>query len=227
MNILEKIDEIYKTEIEELSSNFLVSDYYSHISIASDVIHSSCQFVIRKQKKAKLMLIEGKQKVFLSDIDIINTIIAMSAEDVNWFLSEFVDLYQNKYKKILLNINGTEYNGYGMNYYPKEKSLTLFSDTTITFNDFIFLLNFIFSKDYYWGKMQSDLYFSKRTLSKYISIIDYYAGERRSEEYLKNIMFPFEEYSNSIGSTYNKSLTSKIDKLFKKTLLQIDISKYL
>ena len=93
-----------------------------------------------------------------------------------------------------------------------------FSDSKIDLNDFIFIINFILSKDKK-SEEQGQKKTIRTTLRKFISLIDYYGYHNdRSSEYLKTIGYPLDSpvpFQNSY-----------IKKLFE-TEEGFDISKYL
>jgi hypothetical protein len=192
MNFLEEIDNIYKKEREINDIPQSNGDFSCFIPIEAIDYKTSCEFLIKKQEKAKLLFLVGKQRVYLSDLQIIRTILRMGKEDINWFLQQFISLYKGNYSKIQFKILEKTYEGFGIINYSEEKGLLLFSDSEIDINDFVFLLNFIFSKDKYWGEMNELEDFRKKTLCKYISLIDYYSNKsNHSECFLKSIGYPY------------------------------------
>ena len=143
----------------------------------------------------------------------------MDKDLIDWFIRSFIELYKGNYKNFKFKVADEEFNGIGIGYYPSPKEILLFSDTKIDINDFIFVLNFVFSKDYQWEKDILIEDFSKRTIVKYITLLDYYANNsERSKEFLEKIGYPL-------------SATEFIDipktkNMFDKTNL-FDISKFL
>ena len=178
------------------------------------------EFIIRKQEKSKLLIVSGKQRVHLSDYQILSTILQLDKSLIDWFIQAFIDLYNNKSKTFKFKVDGEEFKGVGIDYYysvPKE--ILLFSDTKIDINDFIFVLNFIFSKDYQWEQDKPQKDYSKRTIIKYITLLDYYSNmSERSKDFLEKIGYPLEN-TEFIDVPNTKSMFSQI-KLF-------DISKFL
>jgi hypothetical protein len=151
-------------------------------------------FLILKQEKSKLLILDGKQRVYLSDIQIVDTIISMEKEDQRWFLSQFVKIYKGEFSSFSFKIQSETFEGKGMCRYPHKKSLKLFTDSCIDINDFIFLINFVVYKDLCWGEKIEAPDFYKRTLCKYITLIDYYSlNNIRSKPFLKNIGYPLEK----------------------------------
>jgi len=151
-------------------------------------------FLILKQEKSKLLILDGKQRVYLSDIQIVDTILSMDKEDQNWFLSQFVKIYKEQFELFSFKIQSKTFKGKGICRYPRKKALKLFTDSTIDINDFIFLINFIVYKDLCWGEKIEKPDFYKITLCKYISLMDYYSlNPNRSKPFLESIEYPLEK----------------------------------
>jgi len=219
MNLLECIDAISdKTHLEyNIPQNN--KKFTSFIPIEAVNHTSSCNFLIKKQDKAKLLFIVGRQRIYLSDLQIINTILSMDNDTISWFIKNFASLYDNNLYKVQFKIDGDIYDGCGIERFPKKKNLLLFTDSVIDINDFIVLLNFIFLKDRLWESMSGEDGFSKRTLCKYISLIDYYSTKsNRSKSFLKDIGYPIEN-SYPTDNKHIKELFKEIEKF--------DISLYL
>ena len=140
MNFLEDIDEIYKQICTKNGIDGKDSKFSCFIPIEMEDYKSECGFQIKKQEKAKLLLLVGGQRIYISDIQVINTILAMDKEDIDWFLQQFIHLYKGQTSDIMFKINEKSYHFQGIQQYPSKKNIYLFSDSLITFNDFIFLL---------------------------------------------------------------------------------------
>lgn len=219
MSFLNKIDAIHNDSRSEFSAEELSETFSSFMSVEPVGITLTKQFVIKKQDKSKLLIVSGKQRVHLSDYQILSTILQLDQCLIEWFIKAFIDLYNKKFKPFKFKIEDEEFQVIGIDYYQEPKEILLFSDTRIDINDFIFVLNFIFSKDYQWeiDKPQKD--YSKRTIIKYITLLDYYSNKsERSKDFLEKIEYPLES-TEFIDVPNTKSMFSKI-KLF-------DISKFL
>lgn len=193
MNFLEKIDIIYEEERNKYNISKENTVFSSFIPIEPIGYNTTCGFIIKKQDKSKLLLRDGKQFTFFSDLQVMNTICNMGKEDVEWFLQRFIKLYIGQSSQVQFRLNGEVFNGCGIEKYPEKKELETFSDSTIDINDFVFLLNFIFIKDKCWEELKGIQDFSKRTLSKYIALIDYYVNNtKRSKDFLNSIGYPIE-----------------------------------
>lgn len=90
MPFLQKIDELYGKIRQEYSPTSVGDDFNVFFPIEISDGKNKSSFSIRKGKKAKLLVISGKQRVYLSDYQIINTILSMDREDVQWYLKQFV-----------------------------------------------------------------------------------------------------------------------------------------
>jgi len=219
MSFLNKIDTMHTDCQSEYCSEELSKSFSTYISVEPVGISLTKQFMIQKQEKTKLLLVSEKQRVYLSDYQILSTILHMDKDLIDWFIRSFIELYKGNYKNFKFKVADEEFNGIGIGYYPSPKEILLFSDTKIDINDFIFVLNFVFSKDYQWEKDILIEDFSKRTIVKYITLLDYYANNsERSKEFLEKIGYPL-------------SATEFIDipktkNMFDKTNL-FDISKFL
>jgi hypothetical protein len=141
MNFLEKIDEIHRAERESFSIPENNTTYSSFIPVERVGFKSLCRFMIKKQEKAKLLLVDGKQRVYISDLNIIETILGMEKYDIKWFMQGFIALYMERSCKIQFEIDGEVFSGCGIENYPNKKELHLFSDSAIDINDFIFIVN--------------------------------------------------------------------------------------
>lgn len=217
MDFLKKIDAIYNQERAKYSE--ADDEFCCYIDVEPLNQNTTKKFTIKKREKSMLQICDGKQRVYLSDIQIVNCICDMNENDRNWFLQQFVHLYQGGGNKIFFKINGSEVEGCGIMSYPENKELTLYSDTSISYNDFIFVLNFIFSKDRCHEEMTSISNFSKRTMVKYITLIDYYGNKSlHSKKYLESIGYPV-EYKQPVGNRMTDGMFIDI--------LGFDISKYL
>lgn len=211
MNFLNKIDLLYndvriKYDVPDENTSF-----GCFIPVIAKDFSPSCEFIIKKQEKSKLLICVGKQRIYLSDQSIIKTILEMNNNDIDWFLKQFVLLYRGVSADVRFEIDSMEFKGYGIEYYYPSKKITLFSDSEIDINDFIFLLNFIFSKDKCWEEENKLENFSKRTLCKYISLVDYYSKQsERSTNFLKSINYPIER-RHPVDNKDTKKLFNSIE----------------
>lgn len=219
MSFLKKIDEIHTYNQEKFGLEAANSDFSSFINIEPIGISLKNKFIIKKQEKSKILIISGKQRVYLSDYHIISTIINSDKKYADFFLKAFIKLYNDEYKPFNFEIAGETFTGIGIDYYPHLFEITLFSDTVIDVNDLIFVLNFIFSKDKQWELDSSTEDFSKSTIVKYISLIDYYVNNsKRSEDYLRQIGYPTDK-TDFVQFPNKKDVFSDVS--------DFDISKYL
>ncbi len=191
MSFLKRIDKLHKENRSVYGIEMSNNDFSSFINVEPVDISLTQKFIIRKQEKAKLLLVSGKQRVYLSDNDIISTILDMEKNCIDWFLNSFIKLYNDEFEVFNFKLEDKLYKGIGISYYQSQREISLFSDTKIDINDFIFILNFIFSKDKQWENDTSQENFSKRTIIKYITLIDYYSNQsERSRNYLEKIGYP-------------------------------------
>lgn len=230
MNLLEKIDSIYEYETKKytygIDKNFSIYIPVKPINIDSLL----CTFLIKKQKKAKMMLCDGKQRIYLSDIDIIKIILNTDCSD--WFIEQLVRLYRDICVTSEIQLDNEKYTCRGISYYPNKKHILLFSDSLIDINDLIFIMNFIFEKDKLWGQIADLPEFNKTTICKYITLIDYYTHKISvSTDFLKSIGYPLKN-KEPIDTQYTITETKagqnkKIKKKIFKNIETFDISQYL
>ena len=219
MSFLNKIDATHAYCQSEYYAEELSKSFSTYISVEPVGINLTKQFVIQKQEKAKLLLVSEKQRVYLSDYQILSTILHLDKDLIDWFIRSFLELYKGNFKVFKFKVADEEFDGIGIGYYPNPKEIVLFSDTQIDINDFIFVLNFVFSKDYQWEIDRPQEDYSKRTIVKYITLLDYYSNKsERSKEFLEKIGYPL-KVMEFIDVPNTKSMFSKIN-LF-------DISKFL
>lgn len=219
MSFLKRIDKLHKENRSVYGIEMSNNDFSSFINVEPVDISLTQKFIIRKQEKAKLLLVSGKQRVYLSDNDIISTILDMEKNCIDWFLNSFIKLYNDEFEVFNFKLEDKLYKGIGISYYQSQREISLFSDTKIDINDFIFILNFIFSKDKQWENDTSQENFSKRTIIKYITLIDYYSNQsERSRNYLEKIGYPIYK-TNFVTASKIKNMFSDVN--------SFDISKYL
>ena len=147
--------------------------FQSEIPVTLSAKHKSFNYLIRKSDKSKLYIVSDKQRVFLTDADIINTICKMEKDDIIWFLKGFRSMYNGETDSVTMNLLDKQYVLEGIDGLEKEATLSLMSDTTIDISQFCFLITFIIAKDKCWESMRAIDGFGKKTLCKYISIIDH------------------------------------------------------
>lgn len=191
MYFLKKLDLMHESNRQNHNIPNENKDFTSHIPVAISVGEDSFEFEIRKNEKSKLFLVSGKQRVYLSDFDIMNIILHMNTEDQNWFLKQFIGLYNGNAEPFYLVIGHEKFQCYGIPSFPNGKQLMLFSDTSIDCDLFIALANFVFAKDSCWERMSNMEGFGKTTLLKFISLIAYYGSNcSKGRGFLKSISFP-------------------------------------
>lgn len=189
---LEYIDNLYREACRtfDIPKEPLVPfNWFVPIKLQNWDVRSS--FLISKQEKSKLLILNGRQRVYLSDIQIVETILRMGKNDREWFLSQFVKAYKGEFTPFIFKIESETFEGKGICRYPQEKTIKLFSDSSIDINDFVFLINFVVYKDICWSEKIEDPDFYQRTLCKYIALTDFYSlNQQRIKPFLKSIGYP-------------------------------------
>lgn len=228
MTFLEAFDSYYKDKIIEYQLPEDEKEFLCFFTVILRTNNEKYIFEVQKDRnKAKFFFLEGKQRVYLSDVQIIQTILKMDDKDIDWFIAQFVSFYQGKTSPYVLEFMGEEYQIKGISLYPVDKELLLMSDTKISFQSFCVLLSFIFAKDYNWeaiGGPKRRL-FQKSTLTKFISIIDYHHSKSDcSKNYLEKIGALL--FVNDINNVIE---VGKLKNIFVNTnsLEMFDISVYL
>lgn len=92
----------------------------------------------------------------------------------------------------------------------------LYTDSIISINDFIFVLNFVLAKDSTWGEMKELTNFRKLTLCKYISLISYYAfSSNDAKNFLESIGYPIDKKyvqdNKELSQLFNNENVEKFD----------------
>lgn len=188
---LQKIDKLFEESRAQYSVSSQNDDFHTYIPIEIFNSTNRFQFLIRKGKKSKILIISGNQKVYLTDYQIIKTILSMEDMEIEWFLEQFISLFTGNGAQIKFILEGAEFTYEGIPSYPEEKTVMLVSDTSIDLSYFCFLLNFIFAKDMCWEELSSIPNFGKKTLCKFISIIDYcHNASEYSKLFLKELGYP-------------------------------------
>ncbi len=230
MDFLHQLDSLHRKCMRENNVTPKNRDFRSYHEISFDTESMSDRFLIQKNMtKAKLLLVDGEQKVYLSDSQIIETILSLGITDIQWFVTQLCLLYSGKGSYFGFTIGGEKYNFTGISSYPGKKEILLPSDTTIDIGDFCIIVNFVYAKDFAWEKIPiteksrkkgyDKTNFSKRTLCKYISLIDHYGlHSNRSEKFLQAIGYPLTK--NYPGSVEKEKTMFANVKLF-------DISSYM
>ena len=209
MNFLQKIDEIHNQNCEEHSITSSTK-FISYIPLSPINPICTCKFLIKKSNKAKVMMVVGSQRVYLSDLDIIRCILALDEKMVKWFFSEFIFLFQNQKKKIKFKIGEEIFDGHGIGFLDDNIKINIFSDSEIHINDFIYLINLVLSKDIVWSNFTKDDKYYKITLYKYIVLIDFYAFNSKREP---KVLEAIDVEHNSIDDLNPKTLKKEFEKI--------------
>lgn len=219
MNFLTKLDMLYWQQKRNFKDSEIDYNFKCFIPIQPIGYSSKNKFFVKKSRKASLIINVGEQRIYFSDIDVVNTILDLPLELRNDILKKFIEMYSaNKSVNAKIRIGTKQYDGFGLPYYDGENLIDVFSDSKIDLNDFVFIVNFILSKDKK-SEEQGEKKTIRTTLRKFISLIDYYADHNnRSSKYLKTIGYPLDSPA-PFQNSYIKKLFETED--------GFDISKYL
>ena len=141
MNFLEYIDSIYSGELKKFDIDLEREEFNSFIQIEPLNYSTKNMFLIRKQIHSKLFIVVGKQRIYLSDLHIIKTILSLDVKDITWFFNQLCNLYINDNNVHSFKINEKEFAGSGIEYFSDDKEIVLYTDSIISINDFIFVLD--------------------------------------------------------------------------------------
>ena len=111
MSFLKKIDELHEENKITYGIKSSNNDFSSFFCIEPVGTSLNKKFIIRKQKKSKLLIVSNSQRVYLSDYHIISTILSMKKTYINWFLNEFIKLYNEDYKPFKFKIVNENFEG--------------------------------------------------------------------------------------------------------------------
>ncbi len=216
MNFLEYIDAVYSETRKNLNISSENDEFSCFIPIKPLRYSTKCEFLIKKQKHSKLFVVIGTQRVYLSDINIIKVVLSLDDDKIRWFIEQFCNLYVKNNDSFLFEVNGKKFKGTGIEFYSEKLDIILHSDSIISVNDFIFIVNFVLSKDSLWGEMKKLSNFRKLTLCKYISLLEYYAFKsKEAETFLKNIGYPINKNvptdNRNISNLFNNDNIEKFD----------------
>jgi hypothetical protein len=224
MHFLEYLDKQYidykkVNGIPEMNRQYR---YYEEV-IPQNTDDDNQKFEILKiGDKTKILICFKSLKVYLSDLDIINTILKLPEDEINWFIDEFYYICNKQYTLFEFEISKKKFRGIGLPYKESTNKIRIQCDNEVSINSFIFIINIILTKDLLGTlklrrsnneiKKARDLL--KATLYKYISLIKYYRfKDENFANYLKDIEYPIDEGLDDVFCSYEK--TKKINRLFE------------
>lgn len=137
MSFLSYIDLIHKENRKKYDIPKYNRTFRTYIPISFPAQTGAVSFLIQKSALSKLLIVDGAQRVYLSDNDIISTILSMDDTDIRWFANQFIKLYQEKGIPFEFIIEGKNYTYQGIENYSSTKKISLFSDTSIQIQDLV------------------------------------------------------------------------------------------
>ena len=142
MEFLELLDQLHKDVAIKHKVAPTDRDFRSYHTIDFGKVSSKGRFTIQKKLiKSKLLIVDGKQRVYLSDSQIIETILEMPSDNIAWFLDQMVNLYNGNGSSFTFTINKQSFDFVGIPYFHQEQVVLLPSDTTVDINEFISIIN--------------------------------------------------------------------------------------
>lgn len=223
MHFLEYLDKQYidykkVNGIPEMNKQYR---YYQKV-IPNNIGDDKQEFEMLKiGDKSKILICFKSLRVYLSDLDIINTILKLPEDEIKWFIDGFFNVCNGKYTLFEFEFNKEKFMGKGLPYKEASNKIRIKCDTEISINSFIFIINIIITKDLLGTeklkrssvKKKKDKDLMKSTLYKYISLLKYYHFKDKDVAgYLKGIDYPIDEELNNVFCSYEK--TKKINRLF-------------
>lgn len=214
-NFLVKLDELFDKQFEEEKVNRNIDverrNYVAYFCYKPDITTQNTFMIKKSDKKAKLFICSGLQRVYLSDADILKVIAKLEREDQIVIFKALLDLYQCNTDDIVFDIQGEKYPGWGINLELFNKDIVIHTDSEINLRELIALLNFIFSKDRFWEDIGGNKDFRYQTIGKYILLMDYYIFKTgKSNSYLQELGYPL---SSLAYSNFHKKYFKELKKL--------------
>lgn len=160
-NMLEEIDKMYSMFCSK--HGYQNKHFIQFIKLESPQYNSFNDFLIAKQNNSRLLIIvknhstdnffiDLTQPIYLSDMDIIETI--QKNEQLHNTISDLENILDNILNRenihnISFNIAEKEFYSTGIDYKHFNVQIKLNIDTTVYINDLLFVLNFILLKEQY------------------------------------------------------------------------------
>lgn len=117
----------------------------------------------------------GQQRIYLSDQQIIHTILKMDESDINWFFEKLLLLSKGEGESLIIKVDDKVYPYRGFPIYPKKKVVHLFTDSIIGIDYFSALLSFIFFSNSQRANNGHPVDIDEKRLNKYIDIISFFS----------------------------------------------------
>lgn len=114
MSFLQKIDELFEASCLQFSVPLKSDNFHTYIPIEIYNDTHRFQFLIRKGKKSKILILAGQQRVYLTDDQIIRTILSMEDNETEWFLAQFISLYVGNGVQTTLELDKTKFTYTGL-----------------------------------------------------------------------------------------------------------------
>ena len=208
------LDECYNSKKAGEKGYVLDRNYRIYKRILPQGFNCKNKFFILKAEKTKLLFSSKGIFSYLSDIAIIYYIIHLPDkyfEIIFQYLNEVLENDFNVLKNITFLIESEEFQGYGIPYFSTRQEFALHSDIKITINEFIFILNFVLTKDILHSNISEASDWYKKSIYKYILLIRYYKyGDKNAKNKLLEINYPI----NKSLEFFLEQDTGWINKLF-------------
>ncbi|MBN1061399.1 hypothetical protein DVV95_06135 [Clostridium botulinum] len=228
MNFLEVLDKMYEENRIENRIPTKNKEYRYYEEIKPLDFASEIRFECLKiREKTKILVCFNSSKIYLSDLDLLNIMLEMNIDEINWFIDNFIKVYNEEGVLFRFKINNEEFQGEGLPYKDGDNIVNIYSDNKMGINDFIFILNLIIIKDYLGTEQlkekNKEKNLLKTTLCKYISLLKFYGlNSEEIKEILREAEYPIDKRINEVFSSYEK--LRNINKIFENNkIFEVEI----
>ena len=218
MLLFEYLDEQYKVDRKRYGIQHENKEFRSYLPIFPLDFNAENRFIcVKGYKKTKVLFTPDGTRQYFSDADIIS-ILRNHGNDstVCAIVDKLIQLYLGKNAKFSFCLNNQAFEGYGISFFDIEDTFFLNTDSTMSLNELVFLINMILEKDRSYGQaIHADTL--KHTLCKYVSLIKYYRWhDESSANFLKEIGYPLNKpleqlFINGKSSTKLSHLFTRIE----------------
>lgn len=213
-NFIEDLDEKYQKE-RKLYRIEGKTEFGCNIPFKVELYgNTNKNYIIRKKEVTKFLYTKNGCRVYFTDADILTMLLQIESKGtIDILVENLKKAYQNYVEKYYIYIGEEKYEVEGIFQVEDDQILNNPQDIDISFNELIVLVNLILSKDRASSPLgKGDRDFFKETLSKYISLIQYYYyKEEKAKMYLLDLGY---DIGKDIYSNYNTPYKQK-----KKTKL--------
>lgn len=192
MMLFEYLDRQYEEDRRRYGIQRENREFRSYLSISPLDFNAENRFIcVKDYKKTRILFTPNGTRQYFSDADII-AIFRDHGNDgtVCAVVDKLIQLYRGENVKFSFALNDQAFEGYGISFFDIVDTFSLKTDTTLTLNELVFLMNMVLEKDRSYGRKISEDTL-KHTLCKYITLIKHYRWhDVNSAIFLKKIKYP-------------------------------------